>query len=40
VVPLFNNYVFANSIKVTHAKRMANNWSLDGNRALERWWFA
>ena len=38
VVPLFNNYVMALSTKVGH-EQMGNNWSLDGFRAVERWWF-
>jgi peptide/nickel transport system substrate-binding protein len=38
VVPLFNNYVMGLSTKVGHEK-MGNNWSLDGFRAIERWWF-
>ena len=39
VVPIFNNYVFAMSDKVQHDE-MAGNWDLDGNKAMERWWFA
>ena len=39
VVPMFNNYVFAMSDKVQHDE-MAGNWDLDGNKAMERWWFA
>ena len=39
VVPLFNNYVFAMNKKVQHDE-MAQNWDLDGLKALERWWFA
>jgi len=38
VVPLFNNYVLGLSTKIGHEK-LANNWSLDGFRAIERWWF-
>jgi peptide/nickel transport system substrate-binding protein len=38
VVPMFNNYVMALSKKVQHEK-MGSNWSLDGFRAVERWWF-
>ncbi len=38
VVPVFNNYVFATSRKVGHGK-MGGNWSMDGFRAIERWWF-
>jgi peptide/nickel transport system substrate-binding protein len=39
VVPMFNNYVMALSTKVQH-EDMGANWSLDGFRAVERWWFA
>lgn len=39
VVPLFNNYVMALSSKLAH-EDMGANWSLDGFRAVERWWFA
>jgi peptide/nickel transport system substrate-binding protein len=39
VIPIFNNYVFAMSDKVQHDE-MAGNWDLDGNKAMERWWFA
>lgn len=38
VVPLFNNHVEATSKKVGHGK-VAGNWSMDGLRVLERWWF-
>lgn len=40
VVPLFNNYIHAISTKVAHAESMASNWANDGQRYLERWWFA
>ncbi len=39
VVPMFANYVMGISNKVQHNKLGAN-WSLDGFRAIERWWFA
>jgi peptide/nickel transport system substrate-binding protein len=39
VVPMFNNYVMALSKKIGHDK-MGANWSLDGFRSVERWWFA
>jgi peptide/nickel transport system substrate-binding protein len=39
VVPLFNNYVMALSDKLGH-EELGANWSLDGFRAVERWWFA
>ncbi len=38
VIPMFANYVFAMSAKVQHGP-MAANWSLDGNKGAERWWF-
>ena len=39
VVPMFNNYVMGLSKKVAH-EEMGANWSFDGFRAVERWWFA
>ena len=39
VVPLFNNYVFATSDKITHGE-LVGNWDLDGSKLTERWWFA
>jgi peptide/nickel transport system substrate-binding protein len=39
VVPMFNNYVMGLSKKLAH-EEMGANWSLDGFRAVERWWFA
>lgn len=39
VVPMFANYVMGLSNKVAHDK-MGANWSMDGFRAIERWWFA
>ena len=39
VVPLFNNYVMGFSQKVAH-DTMGGNWTLDGLKGLERWWFA
>ena len=39
VVPMFANYVFALSEKIAHGE-MAGNWDLDGNKFMERWWFA
>ena len=40
VVPVFNNYVNANSKEIGHEKQMASNWDKDGQRWAERWWFA
>ncbi|MDX1710160.1 MAG: ABC transporter substrate-binding protein [Rhodovibrionaceae bacterium] len=39
VVPMFNNYVMGLSTKLAHDK-MGANWSMDGFRCVERWWFA
>jgi len=39
VVPMFNNYVFAMRQNVEHGP-MAANLGLDGNKGMERWWFA
>ncbi|MDJ0896068.1 MAG: ABC transporter substrate-binding protein [Alphaproteobacteria bacterium] len=39
VIPMFANYVMGVSQKVEHAKLGAN-WSMDGFRCIERWWFA
>ena len=39
VIPMFNNYIFASNVKVGQPEVMAANWTLDGNRAMERWWF-
>jgi len=39
IIPMFANYIMALNDKVAHGK-MANNWDLDGLKAMERWWFA
>jgi len=39
VVPMFANYVMGLNQKVQHDKLGAN-WSMDGFRCVERWWFA
>ena len=39
VIPMFNNYVFAMSTKLEHGP-MQGNWDLDGQKFMERWWFA
>ena len=38
LVPMFANYVMALSDKVGHGQ-MAANWSMDGFKCAERWWF-
>ena len=40
IVPMFANYIHGNSKKIAHAEKVAANWSHDGYRAAERWWFA
>ena len=39
VVPMFNNYVLGFSVKLMH-NQIASNWTLDGLKGMERWWFA
>ncbi|MEO1491720.1 MAG: ABC transporter substrate-binding protein [Pseudomonadota bacterium] len=39
IAPMFASYVSAIGKNVTHGP-MASNWSLDGERWTERWWFA
>ena len=39
VIPVFNNYVFAMSKKVEHGP-MSSAWGNDGQKGMERWWFA
>ena len=39
LVPMFNNYIFASTTTVGQPDVMAANWTLDGNRAMDRWWF-
>ena len=38
LVPMFANYVFALSDKLSH-NAIAGNWDMDGNKFMERWWF-
>ncbi|MGD1925272.1 MAG: ABC transporter substrate-binding protein [Paracoccaceae bacterium] len=40
VAPMFASYVNAIAKNVMHADQVASNWSLDGERWAERWWFA
>ncbi len=40
VVWAFANYVYAMSDKVKRGPSVASNWTLDGTRYIERWWFA
>ena len=38
ILPMFSNFVFANSAKIGHGK-FASNYDVDGERWMERWWF-
>ena len=39
VIPMFANYVFAMADKVQHGT-LAGNWDMDGDKFVEKWWFA
>ena len=39
VIPMFANYIFVMSKKVQHDVMAANS-DLDGQKGIERWWFA
>jgi len=40
VIPVFSNWVAATSDKVAVPDQIAGNWSIDGAKNHERWWFA
>lgn len=40
VIPMFANYVFGLRDRVQHDGSLAGNWTLDGMKFSERWWFA
>ncbi|WP_162855070.1 ABC transporter substrate-binding protein [Stappia sp. BW2] len=40
IVPMFASYVMAHTNSVAHPEVVGANWTLDGFRAIERWWFA
>jgi peptide/nickel transport system substrate-binding protein len=40
VIPMFASYVMAHSDAVATPEKVGANWTLDGFRAVERWWFA
>jgi peptide/nickel transport system substrate-binding protein len=37
---MYNNHVMALSKALATPEKIAGNWSLDGLRCVERWWFA
>jgi peptide/nickel transport system substrate-binding protein len=40
IIPMFANYVMAVSDRVATPEAIGANWTMDGFRATERWWFA
>lgn len=40
IVPMYANFVDANSKKLAHGDDIGNLWQMDGSRITERWWFA
>ncbi len=40
VIPMFASYVIAHTDAVAHPEVIGANWTMDGFRAIERWWFA
>ena len=40
VIPVFSSYVWVKNKRVAHGDVVAGNWDLDGNKYMERWWFA
>ncbi len=39
IIPMFANYILGLGRNVRHGETVAANWSLDGHKAHERWWF-
>ncbi len=39
IVPMYANYVDANSTKLAHGEDIGNLWQMDSSRIIERWWF-
>ena len=39
VAPVFANWVFVTSNKLGTPEKIAGNWTVDGNKNTERWWF-
>ena len=40
VIPAFANWIIATSSKIGTPDKIASNWTLDGDKSSERWWFA
>ena len=39
VIALFPNWVYATADTIGTPEHLAGNWSLDGSKSFERWWF-
>jgi len=39
VIPLYASYVMAASDKLHIPEQLGNNWEVDGEKAMERWWY-
>ena len=40
LIPMFASYVMAHTNAVATPETVAANWTMDGFRVAERWWFA
>lgn len=40
IAPMFASYVYGTRDTVVTPETMASNWDMDGERCIERWWFA
>ena len=40
LAPLFANHLMAHANALAHPDKVAGNWNLDGDKLIERWWFA
>ncbi|WP_299841798.1 ABC transporter substrate-binding protein [uncultured Roseovarius sp.] len=40
IAPMFASYVFGTRDNVVTPAQMGSNWDMDGERCIERWWFA
>ena len=40
LIPLWANYIHAHTKAISHDPQVAGNWTNDGNKVSERWWFA
>jgi peptide/nickel transport system substrate-binding protein len=40
VIPMFASYVFAMQTTVATGELIGSNWDMDGERWMERWWYA